>query len=427
VEYSPVKLKDDPMTKDSRPNPPRTTAEPAKSKLDFASRAVFYEPEAHSQSINFPLYLSANFEYAHDIYDQIVDGARKEVNIYSRCGNPTEYKLEEHIAQLTGGTACLATASGMAAISHALFGILKAGDHIVADLTTYSSTHEFFDHRAQDFGLQVTLVDCTDVNRVRAALRPETKVLYFEAIANPTMKVPPMRALVELAHEHGIVVICDNTFASPAVCRPHEFGVDVVVESATKFIGGHNDAVGGVITLRSDILPPDWLEDVRWNTLNKLGAPIAPFNAWLLLRGVQTLAIRVERMCANAARLADWLVTNPAVEKVFYPGLPSHPTHASAREQLHDFGSMLSFKVNTEEMGVRVLKRLKLCAFAASLGGVRTTTQVPGTMAFLDIPAQERIAMGIEPGLIRVSLGIESINDIIADFEQAIGQMNTPV
>lgn len=396
-------------------------------KLDFATRSVFYEPEEHSQSINYPLFMSANFEYGGDIYDQIVDGARKEVNIYSRCGNPTEYKLEEHIAQLTGGDACLATASGMAAISHALFGVLKAGDHVVADLTTYSSTHEFFDHRACDFGLDVTLVDCTDVARVKAALRPETKVLYFEAIANPTMKVPPMRALVELAHERGIVVICDNTFASPAVCRPHEFGVDVVVESATKFIGGHNDAVGGVITMKSDILPKDWIEDVRWNTLNKLGAPISPFNAWLLLRGAQTLALRVERQCESAAKLAQWLLNNPKVEKVYYPGLEHHPTHASATEQLHNYGSMLSFKVSTEEMGVRILKRLNLCAFAASLGGVRTTTQVPGTMAFLDIPAQERVAMGIEDGLVRVSVGIEAVDDIIADLDQAIGQMDQPI
>lgn len=393
-------------------------------ELDFASRAVFYPPEEHSQSINYPLYMSANFEYSGDIYDRIVEGARKEVNIYSRCGNPTEYRLEEHIARLTGGTACLATASGMAAISHALFGVLRAGDHVVADLTTYSSTHEFFDHRAQDFGLDVTLVDCTDIRRVEMALTERTKVLYFEAIANPTMKVPPMRALVELAHARGIVVICDNTFASPAVCRPHEFGVDVVVESATKFIGGHNDAVGGVITLLPGLLPPDWLENVRWNTLNKLGAPISPFNAWLLLRGAQTLAIRVERQCANAARLASWLEQHPHVERVYYPGLPTHPTHESAREQLHGFGSMLSFKVATEEMGVRILKRLKLCAFAASLGGVRTTTQVPGTMAFLDIPAQERVAMGIEPGLVRVSLGIESADDIIADFDQAIARMH---
>lgn len=391
-----------------------------KNDLNFASIAVFYEPEEHSQSINFPLYMSANFEYGGDVYDRIVDGARKDVNIYSRCGNPTEYKFENHIARLAGGTACLATASGMAAISHALFGVMKAGDHIIADLTTYSSTHEFFDHRACDFGLDVTLVDCTDVDRVRAAIRKETKVLYFESIANPTMKVPPMAELVALAHEHGIVVICDNTFASPAICRPHGFGVDVVVESATKFIGGHNDAVGGVITLKSDILSADWLEDVRWNTLNKLGAPISPFNAWLLLRGAQTLALRAERMCASAAKIAAWLDDHPSVERVFYPGLESHANHDTAKLQLRDFGSMLSFKVATEEAGVKILKSLKLCAFAASLGGVRTTTQVPGTMAFLDIPAQERVAMGIEPGLVRVSVGIEHVDDIIADLDQAI-------
>ncbi|WP_458790457.1 trans-sulfuration enzyme family protein [Yoonia sp. MH D7] len=391
-----------------------------KDDLDFNSLAVFYEPEEHSQSINYPLYMSANFEYGGDTYDRIVDGARKDVNIYSRCGNPTEYKFENHVARLAGGTSCLATASGMAAISHALFGVMKAGDHIIADLTTYSSTHEFFDHRACDFGLDVTLVDCTDVDRVRAAIRPETKVLYFESIANPTMKVPPMEALVALAHEHGIVVICDNTFASPAICRPHNFGVDVVVESATKFIGGHNDAVGGVITLKSDILPTDWLEDVRWNTLNKLGAPISPFNAWLLLRGAQTLGLRAERMCASAAKIANWLQGHDQVERVFYPGLESHGTYLAAKKQLRDGGSMLSFKVESEEMGVRVLKNLKLCAFAASLGGVRTTTQVPGTMAFLDIPQQERVAMGIEPGLIRVSVGIEHVDDIIADLEQAI-------
>lgn len=396
-------------------------------KLDFASRAVFYAPEPESQSISYPIYMSANFQYGGDIYDQIVAGARKEVNIYSRCGNPTEYKLEEHIAQLTGGTACLATASGMAAISHALFGIMKAGDHLVADLTTYSSTHEFFDHRAQDFGLKVSLVDCTDVRAVENAFTSETKVLYVEAIANPTMKVPPLRKLVEIAHARGIVVICDNTFASPAVCRPHDFGVDVVVESATKFIGGHNDAVGGVITLKSDLLPKDWLEDVRWNTLNKLGAPLSPFNAWLLLRGAQTLALRLEKQCANAAKLARFLEGHDKVKRVFYPGLPSHPNHESAKEQLRDFGAMLSFQVESEEHGVRLLKRLQLCCFAASLGGLRTTTQVPGTMAFLDIPSQERQAMGIVDGLVRFSVGIEHIDDIIADVAQAIDQMHIDV
>lgn len=389
-------------------------------KLDFASRAVFYAPEPVSQSISYPIYMSANFQYAGDIYDQIVAGARKEVNIYSRCGNPTEYKLEEHIAQLTGADACLATASGMAAISHALFGVLKAGDHIVTDITTYSSTHEFFDHRIGDFGITVSFVDTADPVQVERAINERTKVLYFEALANPTMKVPPIGKLVELAHQRGIVVICDNTFASPAVCQPHAFGVDVVVESATKFIGGHNDAVGGVITLRSDLLPSDWLEDVRWNTLNKLGAPLSPFNAWLLLRGAQTLALRLDKQCANAAALARHLERHSKVKRVFYPGLESHPNHENAKLQLRNFGAMLSFQVEDEEYGAQVLKNLKLCSFAASLGGLRTTTQLPGTMAFLDIPSQERHAMGIVDGLIRFSVGIEHIDDIIADVDQAM-------
>lgn len=390
-------------------------------KLDFASQAVFYEPEPESQSISYPIYMSANFQYSGDIYDQIVAGARKEVNIYSRCGNPTEYKFEEHAARLTGADGCLATASGMAAISHALFGILKAGDHIVTDITTYSSTHEFFDHRIGDFGITVSFVDTTDPVQVERAFNDRTKVLYFEALANPTMKVPPMKALVELAHQRGIVVVCDNTFASPAVCQPHAFGVDVVVESATKFIGGHNDAVGGVITQRSDLLPADWLEDVRWNTLNKLGGALSPFNAWLLLRGAQTLALRVEKQCANAAALARYLETHPKVKRVFYPGLESHPNHENAKAQLRNFGAMLSFQVENEDYGVQVLKRLQLCCFAASLGGLRTTTQLPGTMAFLDIPSQEREAMGIVDGLVRFSVGIEHVDDIISDVAQALG------
>jgi methionine-gamma-lyase len=216
-------------------------------------------------------------------------------------------------------------------------------------------------------------------------------------------------------------VVCDNTFASPAVCRPHEHGVDVVVESATKFMSGHNDAVGGVITVRSDLLDAEWLEWVRWNTLTKLGGALSPFNSWLLLRGLQTLALRVERQTDNALALAQWLEQHPKVLTVFYPGLPSHPQHDQAEKLFDQAGAMLSFSLDTEDEAVRVLKSLKLGSFAASLGGVRTVTQVPGTMAFLDIPEQERAQMGITPGMIRVSVGIESARDIIADFEQAIG------
>ncbi len=388
--------------------------------LQYDSRAVFYTPEEHSQSISYPIYMSANYQYADDMYDRVVAGERRTVNIYSRCGNPTEYKFEEHVAQLTSGTACLATASGMAAISHALFGLLKAGDHIVADWTTYSSTHEFFDHRITDYGITVSFVDTADVDQVRKALTDRTRVIYFETIANPTMKVAPIPPLVALARDHGAILVCDNTFASPAVCRPHEFGVDVVVESATKFIGGHNDAVGGVITMIADRLPADWLEDVRWNTLNKLGGALSPFNSWLLLRGLQTLPLRVERQCANAQALAVRLESHPRVSRVWYPGLESHPQHAAATDQLHGYGALLAFSVDDEEVAAKVLKSLKLASFAASLGGVRTVTQAPATMAFLDVPADQREKMEIRDGMIRVSVGIEAAADIIADFEQAL-------
>jgi methionine-gamma-lyase len=388
--------------------------------LDYASRAVYYSPEEGSKSINYPIYMSANYQYDDDTYDRVVDGERRAVNIYSRCGNPTEYKLEDQVALLTSADSCLATASGMAAISHALFGLLKAGDHLVADWTTYASTHEFFDHRITDYGITVTFVDTSDAAAVQAAVAENTKVIYFETIANPTMKVTPIPPLVEIARRSGAILVCDNTFASPATCRPHEHGVDVVVESATKFIGGHNDAVGGVITMKSDRLPADWLEDVRWNTLNKLGGALSPFNAWLLLRGLQTLPLRVERQTQNAQALAEHLESHPKVSRVWYPGLASHPQHDAATAQLDGYGAMLAFAVGDEETAAKTLKRLQLASFAASLGGVRTVTQAPSTMAFLDVPPEQKAKMQIEDGMIRVSVGIESARDIIADFDRAL-------
>ena len=392
-------------------------------ELDYDSRAVFYTPEEASKSISYPIYMSANYQYDGDTYDRIVAGtARTDVNIYSRCGNPTEYKFEHQAALLASADSCLATASGMAAISHALFGILKSGDHVVADWTTYSSTHEFFDHRITDYGITVSFVDTSDVEAVAAALTERTRVIYFETIANPTMKVTPIAPLVSLAREHGAIVMCDNTFASSAVCRPHEFGVDVVVESATKFIGGHNDAVGGVITARSDRLPADWLEDVRWNTLNKLGGALSPFNAWLLLRGLQTLPLRVERQCTSAQRLAEFLEADARVSRVWYPGLTSHPQHGTATEQFAGYGAMLCFSVGSEALASKILKALELCSFAASLGGVRTVTQAPSTMAFLDVPDEQKRQMDVQDGMIRVSVGIEAVNDIIADFDQALSR-----
>jgi len=394
-----------------------------RGKLRFASKAVYYPPDEGTRSINAPIITSSSFQYDADIYQRVVDGERKAVNIYGRCGNPTEYQFEEQMIAIEGADACLATASGMAAISVALFGLLKSGDHIVCDWTTYSSTHEMLDHRLTDYGITTTFVDTADIDAVRAAIRDNTKVLYFEAIANPTMKVPAVRPLVDIAHERGIVVICDNTFASPAVFRPLEWGVDLVVESATKFIGGHNDAIGGAISMKSTLLPDDFLEQIRWNTMVKWGSPLSPFNAWILLRGIQTLAVRLDRQCQTAMTLATHFERHPKVRRVWYPGLPSHPQHAIACEQMPKFGGMLTFEVDDADEALRVLDSLELACFAASLGGVRTTTQIPATMAFLDVPEEQRQQMNISQGMIRVSTGLEDADDLAADFDAALAKI----
>ena len=391
-----------------------------RTKLKFDSKAVYLPPDEASKSINPPIFMSSSFQYDADIYQQVVDGERKSVNIYGRCGNPSEYLFEEQMTVIEGADACLATASGMAAISVALLGLLKSGDHVVCDWTTYSSTHEMLDHRYTDYGIETTFVDTADPDAVRGALRPNTKVIYFEAIANPTMKVPAITPLVEIAREHGAILICDNTFASPYVLRPLEWGVDLVVESATKFIGGHSDAIGGAICMKSDRLPDDFLEQIRWSTMVKLGSPLSPFSAWLLLRGIQTLGVRLQRQCQTAAKLAAYFEAHPKVNKVWYPGLPSHPQHDIAREQMPEFGGMLTFEVGDADAALKVLDNLELCTFAASLGGVRTTTQIPASMAFLDVPEEQRKQMNIADGMIRVSTGLEDADDLAADFDAAL-------
>lgn len=391
-----------------------------RQKLSLGSRMVYYPADPQSKSVSEPIYMASNFEYDADIYQRVLDGERKSVNIYARCGNPSEYKFDDQMTIIENADACLATASGMAAISILLFGMLKSGDHIVSDWTTYSTTHEFFDHRLTDFGVTTTFVDTANVAEVQQAIQPNTKIIYFETIANPTMKVSDVAALVELAHSRAIAVVCDNTFASPYIFRPHDWGVDFVVESATKWIGGHNDALGGAITMKTNLFPPDFMETIRWSTLTKLGGAISPFNAWLLLRGIQTLHVRMDRACQSALTLARHFEGHPQVRRVWYPGLESHPQHAIAKKQMPKFGGMLTFEVQDEPTAVKVLDALELCTFGASLGGVRTTTQVPSTMAFLDVPPDQKARMNIRDGMIRVSVGLEDVQDIIADFDAAL-------
>ena len=394
-----------------------------RSNLRFDSKAVYCPPDETTKSISPNIVMSSSFQYDAEIFQRIVEGERKDVNIYGRCGNPTEYQFEEQMMMIEGADACLATASGMAAISITLLGLLKSGDHIVCDWTTYSSTHEMLDHRLTDYKIETTFVDTSNIEAVRAAIRPNTKIIYFETIANPSMKVAPVVPLVELAHARDIVVVCDNTFASPYVMRPLEWGVDIVVESATKFIGGHSDVIGGSICMKSKLLPKDFLEQIRWNTMVKLGAPLAPFNAWMLIRGIQTLSVRVERQCQTAAKLATHFEAHSTIKQVWYPGLASHPQHEVAKEQMPKFGAMLTFEVEDGDAALKVLDNLELSCFSASLGGVRSTTQIPALMAFLDIPKSEREEMGIRDGMIRVSTGLEDADDLIEDFDAALSKL----
>jgi len=393
-----------------------------RNKLSLGSKMVYYPVEPRTKSVSEPIYMASNFEYDAEIYQRVLDGERKDVNIYSRCGNPSEYKFDDQMIVIENADACLATASGMAAIAILMFGVLKSGDHIVSDWTTYSTTHEFLDHRFTDFGVTTTFVDTADIEQVRRAIKPNTKMIYFETIANPTMKVSDVAALVELAHSHGILAVCDNTFASPYIFRPHDWGVDFVVESATKWIGGHNDALGGTITMKTALRPADFMETIRWSTLTKLGGALSPFNAWLLLRGIQTLHVRMEQSVRTAMKLAQYLEGHPKVQRVWYPGLESHPQHAIAARQMPKFGAMMTFEIGDEARAVRVLDALELATFGASLGGVRTTTQVPATMAFLDVPPDEKVRMNIRDGMCRISVGLEDADDLIADFAQALEQ-----
>jgi methionine-gamma-lyase len=281
-----------------------------------------------------------------------------------------------------------------------------------------------FDHRLTDFGIETTFVDTTDIEQVRQAVTDRTKIIYFETIANPTMQVPAIPPLVELAHSRDIILVCDNTFASPYLIRPLEWGIDIVVESASKFIGGHNDVIGGIIAIKTGLLPADFLHQLRWSSLTKLGGALSPFNAWMLLRGLQTLPVRMERQSKSAMTVARHLDAHPAIQRVWYPGLTSHPQHDIAKQQIPEFGAMLTFEVEDGPSAVKVCGALELCAFAASLGSVRTITQVPATMAFLDIPPEQRERMNIHDGMIRVSVGLEDPDDLIRDFDQALSNAN---
>ncbi|MEJ7748064.1 MAG: aminotransferase class I/II-fold pyridoxal phosphate-dependent enzyme [Candidatus Limnocylindrales bacterium] len=380
-----------------------------------AIRAASRAPRVDQRPTSVPIYQTATFSSrdAQELGD--VAGDPRSGYAYSRISNPTSGALADAYAELAGGERGLAVASGMAAIHAALASVLRAGDRVVAPLAIYGSTRAQLLHTFAGFGVEVAFVDATDEAAVRAALaEARTRVLYAETIANPTTFVSDHAALARLAHEHGATYIVDNTFASPYVCRPLDLGADLVVESATKFLGGHSDVIAGVVAGRADLVAE--VERVQIDT----GATIGPFDAFLVLRGILTLALRVERHAATALALAAWLERQDGVQRVLYPGLASHPQHPVAVRQFRSgvAGGMLAVEVaGGRAAGRAVIDALRLTELTASLGSVHTMVVHPPSTSQRQLSEAELGEAGITPGLLRISVGLEDLADLQADLE----------
>jgi cystathionine gamma-lyase/cystathionine beta-lyase/cystathionine gamma-lyase/homocysteine desulfhydrase len=336
---------------------------------------------------------------------------------YARTQNPTRAALEANVAAMEGGQAGFAFASGMAAIQ-AVVSNLKTGDHVVVTAGTYGGTFRLFDRVMTRYGVRFSYVDTSDLEALAAAFTATTRLLFLETPTNPVMQLTDLPAAVRLAHDRGAKVAVDSTFASPCLQRPLASGADLVVHSTTKYLNGHSDSVGGIVVASA---PDDveWLKFVQ----NAGGAILSPFDSWLVLRGTKTLALRMARHSENGQALAEYLSSHPAVGRVHYPGLATHPQHELARRQMPDgFGGMLSFELPSLDAARRTLNRFRLMALAESLGGVETLVSHPASMTHAAMPAEHRAAIGVTDGLIRISAGIEDVADLIEDLAQALGE-----
>ncbi|MFQ6014101.1 MAG: trans-sulfuration enzyme family protein [Anaerolineae bacterium] len=375
------------------------------------------EPDPQTGAVAPPLYQSTTFAFSSAEEAVATFAEEREGYVYTRWGNPTLAMLEQKMAALEGGEAALVTGSGMAAIATAVLIAVKGGDHIVSANAIYSGTYELFTDRLPGYGVEVTLVDATDPANIEAALRGNTKLIYIETPGNPTLKLTDMAAVVEIGKRAGVMTMMDNTFATPINQRPLAQGIDVVVHSATKYLCGHGDAIGGVIVGSATFLGRTGREVLR-----DFGGILSPFNAWLILRGIHTLPLRMARHNANALAVAQFLEEHPQVAWVSYPGLPSHPQHELARRQMSGYGGMVCFEVKGGvEAGKRLMDNIKLCTLAVSLGDTRTLICHSASTTHSMVPRETRLTMGITDGLVRLSVGLEDPVDIMADLDQALG------
>lgn len=368
-----------------------------------------------------PIYQTSTF-----VFDSAEQGGKRfaleeEGYIYSRLGNPTTAVFEEKIAALEGGEAAVATSSGIGAITSTLWTLLKAGDHVIADKTLYGCTFAYLNHGVAKFGVEVDFIDTSDLELVRKTMKSNTRVVYLETPANPNMKVVDIKAVAEIAHTNpNTLVVVDNTFATPFCQRPLELGCDVVVHSVTKYLNGHGDVIAGVVISKKEIIDQVRLVGVKDMT----GSVLGPTEAFYIIRGMKTFELRMRRHCENAMKVAEYLEAHDKIEKVYYPGLKSHDGYEVASKQMDAFGGILAFELKGGfEAGKTLLNNVKMAALAVSLGDAETLTQHPASMTHSPYTKEERLAAGITDGLVRLSVGLENIEDIIADLEYGLAQI----
>jgi cystathionine beta-lyase/cystathionine gamma-synthase len=367
------------------------------------------EPDPSTGAIITPIYQTST-------YVQEALGRHKGYE-YARTQNPTRSALEANLAAIENGRAAFAFASGMAATG-AVMTLLQSGDHVVVTDNTYGGTYRLFERVLRKYQLDFTYVDTSDLQAIKDAIRPATRMLFLETPTNPVLRLTDLAAACEIAHARDVVVVVDNTFASPAVQRPIDFGADIVVHSTTKFLNGHSDSVGGVVVAvrDSDI---EWLRFIQ----NAEGAILGPMDAWLVLRGTKTLPLRMERHNANTQVLAEYLAGHPKVTRVYYPGLTTHPQHDLARRQMRGFGGLIAFELGSLERARTLLNSVRLMALAESLGGVETLISHPASMTHASVPPARRLQIGLTEDMVRISVGIEDVDDLKEDLDQALARV----
>ncbi|SCZ65634.1 methionine gamma-lyase [Epibacterium ulvae] len=394
-----------------------------KDVAGFSTRAIHhgYDAGQHQGSLNPPVYLTSTFTFETAEAGGAMFAGEQQGHFYSRISNPTLDQLEERIANLEGAEAGLATASGMGAITSVFWTLVKAGDEVIIDKTLYGCTFAFLSHGLTKFDVKVTPVDLTDPENLTDAITDRTRVVYFETPANPNNRLVDIAAISRIAHAKGAKVVVDNTYATPVLTRPLEHGADIVLHSATKYLGGHGDLVAGLIAGSAEDMTQVRLVGLKDMT----GSVMSPFTAMLLLRGLKTLELRVERHCRSAMQIAQMLEDHPSVASVHYPGLDSFPQADLARRQMSDFGGMIPFEVvGGKDGGIAMMNRLKLIQRAVSLGDAESLIQHPASMTHSTYTPQERAEHGIAEGLVRLSVGLETADDLIDDLMAALSQHN---